>query len=60
MLSLTLAFFFVAMIAAMFGIGGISTGLSGAAWVGFCFFVVAFLAALIWHVHLGRRSHPRI
>ena len=55
MLSLTLAFFFVVMVAVMFGVGGIASGASGLAWVGFCFFAVAFLASLIWHVHLGRR-----
>ncbi|HLY76095.1 MAG TPA: DUF1328 domain-containing protein [Planctomycetota bacterium] len=58
MLSLTLAFFFVAMIAAMFGVGGIPRSVEGIAWIGFAFFVVAFLASLIWHVHLGRRPSP--
>jgi len=57
MLSLTLAFFFVITIAAMFGVAGIPDGATGIAWVGF-FLVVAFLAALIWHVHLGRRTQP--
>lgn len=60
MLSLTLAFFFVAMIAALFGIGGLPSSASGLAWIGFAFFVVAFLASLIWHVHSGRRSNLRM
>jgi uncharacterized membrane protein YtjA (UPF0391 family) len=54
-LSLTLAFFFVAMIAAMLGVGGIPRAMGGVAWIGLAFFVVAFLASLIWQVHQGRR-----
>ena len=59
MLSLTLAFFFVVMIAALFGVGTIPAAASGLAWIGFSFAAAAFLASLIWHVHLGRRSNPR-
>jgi len=58
MLSLTLAFFFVAMIAATLGIGGIPRSVAEATWIGFAFFAAAFLASLIWHVHLGRRPSP--
>ncbi len=58
MLSLTFAFFFVAMIAAALGVGGIPRSAAEIIWIGFAFCAVAFLASLIWHVHLGRRSSP--
>jgi len=58
MLSLTLAFFFVAMIAALFGIGGMPRSAEGLAWIALAFLVVGFLASLIWHVNLGRRPGP--
>jgi uncharacterized membrane protein YtjA (UPF0391 family) len=58
MLSLTLAFFFVAMIAALFGIGGMPRSAGELAWIALAFLVVALLASLISHVHLGRRPSP--
>ena len=58
MLSWSLAFFIVAIIAAVFGFGGIATGASEIARLFFFFFIVAFFASLIWNLITGRRPRP--
>jgi uncharacterized membrane protein YtjA (UPF0391 family) len=58
MLSWSLGFFIVAIIAAVFGFGGIASGAADIARICFFFFVVAFVASLIWHLVAGRRSGP--
>jgi len=59
MLSWSLAFFIVAVIAAVFGFGGIASGAAEIARVCFFFFIVAFLASLIWNLFTGgRRPGP--
>lgn len=58
MLSWALTFFIVAIIAAVFGFGGIASGATAIAQVLFFFFVVAFVASLIWHLVAGKRSSP--
>ena len=47
MLSWSLAFFIVAIIAAVFGFGGIASGAAEIARICFFFFIVAFFASLI-------------
>ena len=58
MLGWSLAFFIIAIIAAVFGFGGIATGASEIARLCFFFFIVAFFASLIWNLVTGRRSRP--
>ncbi|HZE99354.1 MAG TPA: DUF1328 domain-containing protein [Planctomycetota bacterium] len=58
MLSWALTFLVVAIIAAVFGFGGIASGAASIAQVCFFFFLVAFVASLIWHLLLGKRSSP--
>jgi uncharacterized membrane protein YtjA (UPF0391 family) len=58
MLSWSLTFFVVAIIAAVFGFGGIASGAAEIARICFFFFIVAFLASLIWHLVTGRRGPP--
>jgi uncharacterized membrane protein YtjA (UPF0391 family) len=58
MLSWSLMFLIVAIIAAVFGFSGIASGAAAIAQVCFFFFLVAFVASLIWHLLLGRRSSP--
>lgn len=58
MLSWALAFFIVAIIAAVFGFGGIAAGASGIAQVLFFLFIVAFLISLL--VGLFRGRSPRV
>jgi len=58
MLSWALTFFIIAIIAAVFGFGGIASGATAIAQVCFFFFVVAFVASLIWHLLVGKRSAP--
>jgi uncharacterized membrane protein YtjA (UPF0391 family) len=60
MLSWSLGFFIVAIIAAVFGFGGIASGSAEIARICFFFFVVAFVASLIWHLVTGRRSGPPV
>ena len=60
MLSWSLAFFIVAIIAAVFGFGGIASGAAEIARVCFFFFIVAFFASLIWNLVTGRRRGPPI
>jgi uncharacterized membrane protein YtjA (UPF0391 family) len=58
MLSWSLTFFVIAIIAAVFGFGGIATGAVGIAKLCFFFFLIAFAVSLIWTVVTGRRSGP--
>ncbi|MBI2923898.1 MAG: DUF1328 domain-containing protein [Planctomycetes bacterium] len=58
MLGWSLAFFIIAIIAAILGFGGIAAGAAGIAKLIFFFFVVAFLASLVWGIFNGPRSHP--
>ena len=58
MLQWSLAFFIVAVIAAGFGFGGIAVGAAAIARVCFFFFIVAFVATLVWHLLTGRRTGP--
>jgi uncharacterized membrane protein YtjA (UPF0391 family) len=60
MLGWSLAFFIIAIIAAVFGFGGIASGASDIARICFFFFVVAFVASLIWNLVTGRRSGPPV
>ena len=60
MFSWSLAFFIVAVFAAVFGFGGIASGAAEIARVCFFFFLVAFLASLIWSLVTGRRSGPPV
>lgn len=58
MLSWALAFFIVAIIAAVFGFGGIAAGATGIAQVLFFLFLVAFAVSLIVSLVTGRRGPP--
>ena len=60
MLRWSLAFFIVAIIAAIFGFGGIAAGATDIAKVLFFFFIVAFLACLLWSLMTGRKVPPPI
>jgi uncharacterized membrane protein YtjA (UPF0391 family) len=55
MLSWSLAFFIVAIIAAVFGFGGIATGAAEIARVCFFFFIVIFAVTLIYGLVTGRK-----
>jgi len=58
MLTWTLTFLIIAIIAAVFGFGGIAVGAAAIAKICFFFFIVAFLASLIWQLVMGKRSAP--
>jgi len=58
MLRWSLTFFVVAIIAAVFGFGGIASGASEIARVLFFFFVVIFVVSLVWGLFTGRRPSP--
>jgi uncharacterized membrane protein YtjA (UPF0391 family) len=60
MLRWSLAFFVVAIIAAVFGFGGIAAGASEIARVCFFFFIVVFCVSLIWGLLTGRRTSPPV
>jgi uncharacterized membrane protein YtjA (UPF0391 family) len=60
MLGWSLSFFIIAIIAAVFGFGGIASGATEIARVCFFFFLVAFVASLIWNLVTGRRSGPPV
>jgi len=49
-----LGFFIVAIIAAIFGFGGIATGAADIARLCFFFFVVIFVVSLVWGLVTGR------
>ena len=61
MLRWSLAFFIVAIIAALFGFGGIASGATEIARVlFFFFFLVAFVACVIWALVTGRSVRPPV
>ena len=55
MLRWSLAFFIIAIIAAIFGFGGIAAGAVDIAKVLFFFFLVACVVLLLWGLFTGRR-----
>lgn len=57
MLSWALAFFIIAIVAAVFGFGGIAAGAAGIAKFLFLLFLAAFIISLIVGVASGRRTH---
>jgi len=58
MLRWALAFFIIAIMAAIFGFGRIATGASDIARICFFFFIVFFVVSLIWGLATGRRVRP--
>lgn len=58
MLRWSLTFFIVAIIAAVFGFGGIASGASEIARVLFFFFLVIFVVSLVWGLLTGRQPRP--
>jgi uncharacterized membrane protein YtjA (UPF0391 family) len=58
MLSWAIAFFIIAIIAAIFGFGGIASGAAGIAKVLFFLFLIAFVVSLVLGLMRGRG--PRI
>ena len=58
MLHYALVFFIVAIIAAIFGFGGIAAGATDIARILFFFFVVIFAVSLIWGLVTGHRPPP--
>jgi uncharacterized membrane protein YtjA (UPF0391 family) len=58
MLRWSLAFFLVAIIAAIFGFSGIASGATEIARILFFFFFAIFLFSLIWGLLTGRRLPP--
>jgi uncharacterized membrane protein YtjA (UPF0391 family) len=54
MLSWALAFFILALIAALFGFSGLAVGLAGIAKILFFLFLVLFLVALLANAFRGR------
>jgi uncharacterized membrane protein YtjA (UPF0391 family) len=55
MLRWALVMFIIAIIAALFGFGGIASGAASIAKVLFFFFIVATVAILIWSLVMGKR-----
>jgi len=61
MLRYSLVFFIIAVVAAVFGFGGIAAGASEIARVLFFLFVVIFLVSLVWGLMTGGRPPgPRL
>jgi uncharacterized membrane protein YtjA (UPF0391 family) len=58
MLRWAAVFFVIAIVAALFGFGGIASGASDIARVCFFFFLVIFVVSLIWGLATGRRGGP--
>ena len=58
MLRWSIAFFIVAIVAAVFGFGGIAAGASDIARVLFFFFLVVFVISLVWGLLTGRQPRP--
>jgi uncharacterized membrane protein YtjA (UPF0391 family) len=56
MLRWAAAFFIIAIIAAVFGFGGIASGSAEIARVLFFLFLVVFIVSLIWGLLTGRRG----
>lgn len=59
MLAWALTFLIAALIAAVFGFGGIATAFAGIAKILFFLFVVVFLAVLVMHLVRGSASAVR-
>lgn len=57
MLNWALAFFIIAIVAAVFGFGGIAAGAAGIAKFLFLLFLAAFVISLIVGISSGRRNH---
>lgn len=57
MLRWALGFFVIAILAAIFGFGGIASGASEIAKVLFFIFVIVFVISLIMGLATGRRGH---
>jgi uncharacterized membrane protein YtjA (UPF0391 family) len=55
MLRWALGFFIIAVVAGIFGFGGIATGAADIARICFFFFIVVFVVSLIWGLATGRR-----
>jgi uncharacterized membrane protein YtjA (UPF0391 family) len=53
-----LAFFIIAIIAAVFGFSGIAAGATEIARVCFFFFLVVFAVSLLWGLTTGRKIAP--
>jgi len=53
-----LAFFVIAIIAAVFGFSGIAAGATEIARVCFFFFLVVFAVSLVWSLTTGRKVAP--
>jgi uncharacterized membrane protein YtjA (UPF0391 family) len=60
MLRWAAGFFIIAIIAAVFGFGGIASDASAIARVLFFVFLVVFLVSLVWGLVTGRRAGPPI
>lgn len=58
MLQWSLAFFIIAIIAAVFGFSGIAAGATDLARVLFFFFLVVFVLSVVWNLLTGRRPPP--
>ncbi|HZE96613.1 MAG TPA: DUF1328 family protein [Planctomycetota bacterium] len=58
MLRWALAFFVIAIIAAVFGFSGIAAGATEIARVCFFFFLVVFAVSLVWSLTTGRKVAP--
>lgn len=57
MLSWAVVFFIVAIIAALFGFGGLASTSAGIAQILFFLFLVAFVISLVLHLVRGRAPH---
>ena len=53
MLAWAITFLVIALLAALFGFGGVATAWAGAAQILFVVFLVLFVAALIWRAVRG-------
>lgn len=60
MLSWALTFFLIALVAAVFGFGGIAVAAAGIAKILFFVFLILFLASLVAGVVRGSRETPRV
>lgn len=58
MLGWALGFLIIALIAALFGFGGVAIAAAGIAKFLFFVFLVLFLASLVVHLFSGRRAPP--
>lgn len=58
MLRYAVVFFIIAIIAAVFGFGGIAAGATDVARVLFFLFLVMFVVSIVWSLATGRRTLP--